>query len=221
MVFYFYKMRVISTNLASSREILWNGKKIITGIYKNPVEGPIYLRSEDVENDIIADRKVHGGIHKACYLFSAQEYSYWKPLYPDLEWSWGMFGENLTVEGLDESDVCIGDIYKVGTAEVEVSQPREPCFKLGVRFDNQEILAQFIKRSFSGFYVRILKEGKVSPGDVISLVSRPPSELTIKAFFELLFSKEKDQEKLQMAVANKAIPEKKRLKLTRYLKKGG
>ncbi|MGB5236746.1 MAG: MOSC domain-containing protein [Flavobacteriaceae bacterium] len=214
-------MRVISTNLASSREILWKGNKISTGIYKSPVEGHIYLKSEHVENDLIADRKVHGGIHKACYLFSSQEYSYWKPLYPNLDWDWGMFGENLTVDGLDESAVFIGDIYKIGTAEVEVSQPREPCFKLGVRFGNQGILAQFIERSFPGFYVRILKEGKVSHGDPISLISRSPVELTIKEFFELLFSKEKNQEKLQMALSNEAIPERKRLKLKRYIKKGG
>ncbi len=214
-------MKVISTNLARSTEILWNGKKITTGIYKNPVDGPIYLRREDVEHDIIADRKVHGGIHKACYLFSLQEYSFWKPLYPHLDWNWGMFGENLTVDGLDESKVCIGDVYQLGTAVVEVSQPREPCFKLGVRFGNQEILYQFIKRSFPGFYVRILKEGKVSPGDELRLTSRPSSELTIKGFFELLFSREKNQETLQFAILNEAIPEQKRLRLKRYIKKGG
>ncbi len=213
-------MRITSTNLAFPREILWRGKKIMTGIYKKPVEGPVFLNRESVDKDVIADRKVHGGIHKACYLFSASEYPYWKSLYPHLEWNWGMFGENLTVEGLDEDSVCIGDIYEIGSAQVEISQPREPCFKLGVRFKNQEILAQFIARSYPGAYVRVLKEGEVKPGDPIKLVSRSPIELTIKDFFTLLFSEEKDPEVLAMALANEALPEQKRLRLKRY-KKGG
>ncbi len=214
-------MRITSTNLANPKEILWRGKKIITGIYKKPVAGPIRLKQESVDNDLIADRKVHGGIHKACYLFSAQEYPYWKSLYPHLEWNWGMFGENLTVEGFDENSVCIGDIYKIGSAKVEVSQPREPCFKLGVRFGNQEILSQFIARSNPGAYVRILKEGKVKPGDPMNLITRSPIELTIKDFFTLLFSREKDPEVLEMALTNEALPERKRLKLMKYKKKGG
>ncbi len=214
-------MRITSTNLSQPKEVLWKGKKIITGIYKTPVEGPIFLNRESVSKDHIADRKVHGGVHKACYLFSAKEYPYWKSLYPQLAWNWGMFGENLTIDSLDEAKVCIGDIYQIGSAEVEVSQPREPCFKLGIRFDNQEILMQFIERSCPGTYVRVLNEGEVRPGDSMNLKSRPPHELTVKDFFTLLFSKEKDPKILQMALSNEALPEKKRIKLKRYIKKGG
>lgn len=214
-------MRIKSTNLATPKEVLWRGKKINTGIYKSPVPGPIQLNSESVRDDTIADRKVHGGIYKACYLFSVEEYNYWKLLYPQLEWNWGMFGENLTVEGLEESSICIGDIYEIGTALVEVSQPREPCFKLGIRFGNQEILSQFIERARPGLYVRVLKEGSVCPGDPFKLASRSGNGLTITDFFELIFSKEKDPEILQMAIANAAIPEQKRVKLKRFIKKGG
>lgn len=214
-------MRIKSTNLATPKEVLWRGKKINTGIYKSPVPGPIQLNSESVRDDTIADRKVHGGIYKACYLFSVEEYNYWKLLYPQLEWNWGMFGENLTVEGLEESSICIGDIYEIGTALVEVSQPREPCFKLGIRFGNQEVLSQFIERARPGLYVRVLKEGGVCPGDPFKLASRSGNGLTITDFFELIFSKEKDPEILQMAIANAAIPEQKRVKLKRFIKKGG
>ncbi|MEN8788793.1 MAG: MOSC domain-containing protein [Flavobacteriaceae bacterium] len=214
-------MRITSTNLSQPKEVLWKGKKIITGIYKTPVDGPIFLKRESVDKDHVADRKVHGGVHKACYLFSAGEYPYWKSIYPKLEWNWGMFGENLTVDDLDEKTVRIGDIYEIGTAQVEVSQPREPCYKLGLRFGNQEILAQFIARSCPGTYVRVLKEGEVRRGDSINLISRSANELSVKDFFTLLFSREKDPAILRLALANEALPMTKRNKLMRYIKKGG
>ena len=186
-------MKIISTNLGKPTTIFWNGQETQTGIYKYPSSKPIFLKKEEVEGDTVSDRRVHGGVDKACYLFSESEYAYWKHLYPKLEWDWGMFGENLTIEDLDESKIRIGDIYKIGTALVQVSQPREPCFKLGIRFDNIEILQQFINHGKSGVYVRVLQEGEVKVGDEMTLVEQSENTLTIQQFFELIFAKEKDE----------------------------
>ena len=213
-------MRVKSTNLAKPINVNWRGKQITTGIYKFPVEGPVYLDSDSVREDIIADRRVHGGSDKACYLFSADHYPYWQEKYAGLEWDWGMFGENLTVEGLNEESVYLGDIYEIGTALVEVSQPREPCFKLGIRFGNQGILRQFIDHGYPGTYVRILRQGQVTAGDSFRLVERPEPSISIRDFFLLLFAGEKDQEILEIALQLEALPQKKRDKLQKY-KKGG
>lgn len=200
---------------------MWRGREISTGIFKSPVAGPIYLGREIVANDAIADRKVHGGVDKACYLFSSDNYAYWKDLYPELDWDWGMFGENLTVDGLDEDSIYIGNVYEIGSALVQVSQPREPCFKLGLKFGTQDILRQFIDHAQPGTYVRVLKEGEVKPGDELILVKQSPIPLTIKDFFNLIFSPEKDPQLLELAIANNSLPEQKRNKLRMYIKKGG
>lgn len=217
MVFYLYRMKVIATNLGKPTKIQWNGKEEVTGIYKYPTTAPLLLMSTDVVNDTVIDRKHHGGTSKACYLFSADVYAYWKDLYPTLEWNWGMFGENLTVQGLNEATIRIGDIYKIGTAIVQVSQPREPCYKLGIRFGNQQILKQFIDHNRPGTYVRILQEGTVKTGDIFTLVEQSKNELTVQDFYKLLFAKEKDTYLVKLAVNNTALPEKKRTRLAKYL----
>ncbi|MEW2922733.1 MOSC domain-containing protein [Muricauda sp. ANG21] len=210
-------MKVISTNIGKPTPIVWNGKQTTTGIYKYPSNEPIFLEKESVAKDTIADRKVHGGIFKACYLFSSDHYPYWKEKYPNLDWDWGMFGENLTVEGLDESKIRIGNIYKLGSALVQITQPREPCFKLGIRFQSQEILKEFIDHGFPGTYIRILEVGQVTTGDVMELVEESKSSLTTQAFYKLLFSKEKNAEHLKLAIANDALPSGKRERLEKWL----
>jgi len=210
-------MKVISTNLGKPRTILRNGKEEQTGIYKYPTNDTLFLGKTDVEKDTVIDRKHHAGVDKACYLFSADHYPYWKKRYPQLEWKWGMFGENLTIEGLNEADLRIGDIYKIGTASVQVSQPREPCYKLGVRFGSQEIIRQFIDHGFPGTYVRILEEGKVAPNDELILVQRSGNPLTVKQFYELLFSKKKDLEIVKLAIDNPSLPKYKRDYLKKFL----
>ncbi|MEM9001729.1 MAG: MOSC domain-containing protein [Bacteroidota bacterium] len=210
-------MKVIATNLAVKKSILWNGKKVSTGIYKYPTNRPIQLKKESVANDIIADRKVHGGIYKACYLYASDHYPYWKTIYPDLDWNWGMFGENLTVEGLCESDLRIGNIYTIGTAIIQITQPREPCFKLGIRFGNQEILKQFIVQDRSGTYVRILQEGMVEKGDQLELVEESINTLTTAQFFNLLYARKKDPLLVQCAIQNQALPAYKRERIKKFL----
>jgi MOSC domain-containing protein YiiM len=210
-------MKIISTNKAKPTTIRWNGQDLTTGIFKNPTVQPIFLGKETVVSDEVSDRKVHGGEFKACYLFSAEQYPYWKNLYPNLNWNYGMFGENLTVSGLDETQVQIGSIYKVGTALVQITQPREPCYKFGVKFGDQNILKQFIEHGFPGTYVRVVEEGIVKTGDDLTLVETAENSLSVFEFFKLLFAKEKNQTHIERAVKNDALPLKKRIKLEAFL----
>jgi MOSC domain-containing protein YiiM len=199
-------MRVISTNTGISRDIEWNGKTVTTGIFKFQVNNPIYLGNEDVENDSVIDRRYHGGFDKACYLYSVDHYDYWKTLYPDLNLPWGIFGENLTIEGLNEAEINIGDIFKIGEAVVQVTQPRQPCFKLEFRFPNQQIVQQFIASGFSGVYVRVLKNGFIKTDDAMQLVERKNS-ISIHEVFRLLYTENFDRTAVEKAVKDPFIAE--------------
>ncbi|MFI0430031.1 MOSC domain-containing protein [Mariniflexile sp. HMF6888] len=211
-------MKIISTNLANPTTIIWNGKEETTGIYKKPTDRPIYIGKTDVKNDEVSDREHHGGFYKACYMFSAEQYSYWKNLYPNLDWNWGMFGENLTVSEFDETQVYLGDIYKVGKALVQVSQYREPCYKLGYKFGTQTVLKQFIEHGFGGTYLSILEEGYVNVNDTFVLVKRPEHRISVANLFRLIHSKDKDQDLLKIVVNSEAIPPKKQALLRSYIK---
>ena len=209
-------MQILSTNIAKPTTILWRGQQVQTGIYKTPTNQPIYLGKHDVKGDIVSDRKVHGGEFKACYIFSANHYAYWQNLYPNLNWDYGMLGENLTVSDLDETQVFIGDIYKIGEALVQVTQPREPCFKFGVKFGTQKVLKQFIEHGYPGTYLRVLEEGFVAKGDKFVLVEKAENSLTVHQFFNLLYTKTKDQKLLKLAIQNEALPQRKRDKLKAF-----
>lgn len=209
-------MKVRATNVSQPTRICWKGRYETTGIFKSPVEGPIYLDIESVTGDTIADRRVHGGAHKACYLFSTQHYPYWQALYPHLEWNWGMFGENLSIDGMDENQWYIGDILKIGQATVQVSMPREPCYKLGIRFENQKILKEFIAFGYPGTYVRVLHPGHVQAGDPVEVLNKAGATLTVRQCFELYYDKQKSQEILSMALNNSALPSYKRDYLRKF-----
>lgn len=183
-------MNVISTNISAPKTVTWNGKEEQTGIFKRPVQGGVYLGETDIDKDAVVDRKYHGGVDKACYLFTADIYDAWKLKFPDSEWSLGMFGENLTVEGLDEREIFIGDQYQVGEALVEVSEPREPCYKLGIRFGTQAVLKSFINQPHCGVYVRVLEQGKVREGDQLTLVKRVQEEFSMARIYWLRFNAE-------------------------------
>nr|WP_321233606.1 MOSC domain-containing protein [uncultured Psychroserpens sp.] len=213
-------MKIISTNIAKPTTFIWNGKEEKTGIYKMPIHTPIYLGKEDVKGDEVSDRKVHGGVFKACYLFSADHYPYWKNLYPNLEWTYGMLGENLTVEGLDEKQLNIGDIYKVGNALVQITQPREPCYKFAYKFNSSEVLKQFIDHGFPGTYVRVLEEGTVKTGDRFERVEKAKNSISTWDFFELLYAENKNKDHIKAILDNDALPQRKRAKLAAFINKG-
>ena len=211
-------MKIISTNIAKPSTIFWKGKEVLTGIYKNPTTEPIFLGNQGVQNDEISDKNVHGGEFKACYLFSADHYEYWKSLYPKLNWNWGMFGENLTVSGLNEKDLQIGDIYEIGSSIVQVTQPRQPCFKFGVKFGSQHVIKQFIDYGFSGTYVRILEEGFIKSNDSVDLVQKAKNSISTWQLFKLLYHTQKNQEHIKLIIDNNALPKRKRDKLKAFLK---
>ncbi|MEA1787542.1 MOSC domain-containing protein [Arenibacter sp. GZD96] len=210
-------MKIIATNLGKSTTFLWNGKEETTGIFKYPTDKPLFLGKTDVANDTVIDRVHHAGENKACYLFSTAEYDYWKPMYPKLQWNWGMFGENLTIEGLDETQMRVGAIYRIGDALVQVSQPREPCYKLGIRFGDQKMISQFVKRSRPGTYVRVLTEGWVTPGDKMLLETPSQNPLTVQQFYTLLLQKEKEPMLVQLALDNPSVPQYKKERLKKFI----
>ena len=192
-------MKIISTNIGEPKTIEWRGKSIQTGIYKYPVPHPLFLGKEDVENDHVIDRRYHGGIDKACYLYSADHYKYWQQLYPDLDMPFGMFGENLTVEGLHEAEINIGDVFSIGEAVVQATQPRQPCFKLEFRFGNPDIQEQFINSGFPGVYLRVLIPGKVNTGHEMIIKDKKDS-LSIRKVFELLYTQEFQKDTVLKAI---------------------
>jgi MOSC domain-containing protein YiiM len=207
-------MKVISTNIAQATTFIWQGKEVTTGIYKKPTDVPIFLGKEDVKGDEVSDRRVHGGEFKACYLFSANHYPYWRNLYPDLDWTYGMLGENLTVEDLDEKQLIIGSVYQLGKAKVQITTPREPCFKFAHKFGTEDVLQQFIDHGYPGTYVSVLEQGEVKTGDTFKLIKQVKNSISIYQLFELLYAENKNKDHISLILNNEAIPKKlkKRLK---------
>lgn len=199
-------MKVISTNIGESKTINWNGKEVKSGIFKYPVNQAIFLDTEDVKNDNVIDRRYHGGKDKACYLYSADHYNYWQKLYPSLEMPWGIFGENLTIEGLNEAEVNIGDTFQIGEAVVQATQPRQPCFKLEFRFMNNQIVRQFVDSGFAGVYVRVLEKGNVKTGDEVKPIKKKNS-LSIRKIYELLYTSELQKENVKRAIEDPFLAE--------------
>lgn len=200
-------MNIISTNIGQPVEIDWRGKKVKTGIYKYASADPIFLDHEDVLNDYVMDRKHHGGVDKACYIYGSNRYPYWQEKYPGLDWRWGMFGENLTIENIDESKICIGDIFRLGTALVQVTQPRQPCFKLGVRFGSQKMVGEFLKSPYPGVYVRVLAKGYVGVGDEMILQEQAEDSMSLSEVFALFTTGTEQVEQLEKAIAIPSLAE--------------
>jgi len=198
-------MKIISTNIAKPTTIEWQGQQVETGIYKYAVQNPIFLGFEDVANDHVIDRRYHGGSDKACYMYSSDHYPFWQNKYPNQDWKWGMFGENLTVSGLNESEIRIGDRFQIGDAVVQVTQPRQPCFKLGVRFGNQSVVSDFWTLPFPGVYVRVLLAGEVKTGDEIIRIESNPESLSVSQVFSIFHSNKENLELKQKAIAEPFI----------------
>jgi MOSC domain-containing protein YiiM len=161
-------MNVVSTNIGRPKEVLWQGALVMTGIYKEPVDS-IRIKRFFVEGDTVADLDVHGGEWKAVYGYPSEHYEFWRGEFPQMSMPWGMFGENITTEGMVESELAIDDVYRIGTALLQVTEPRMPCYKLAMKFGRQDIIRRFMKSRRSGFYFTVLEEGVVRPGDRIAL----------------------------------------------------
>ena len=174
-------MRVVSVNVSLPRRVPYNGRTVSTAIFKDPVAGRIPVRAVGLQGDAVGDPRVHGAPNKAVYAYPSEHYAFWTAEFPEMTLPWGMFGENLTTAGLLEKHVHLGDRYRVGTAVLEVTNPRFPCFKLGIRFGREDILDRFLQSGRSGFYFQVVREGDVAAGDPIERVASAKTGPTIAA----------------------------------------
>jgi MOSC domain-containing protein YiiM len=173
------RARLISIQVGIPRTVTIDGQEVATSIYKAPIKGRVQLHSTNLEGDKQADLSVHGGRDKAVYVYASEHYSFWKKELPGVDLPWGAFGENFTTEGLTEDTVCLGDRFTIGTAEVVVTQPRIPCFKLNLKFDSDVMAKRFLASRRSGFYLRVLREGEVGPGDKIVRIHQDENRVSI------------------------------------------
>jgi MOSC domain-containing protein YiiM len=165
-------MKLLSVNVGLPRIVEYNGEPVATAIFKDPVEGPVIVGETNLEGDRQADLRVHGGYYKAVYVYPSEHYDFWKQELPDVPFTFGMFGENLTTSGLLEGEVSVEDRLRIGTAEFKVTQPRSPCFKLNIRFGRDDMIKRFVRAGRSGFYLAIETPGELEAGDAIEIVSR-------------------------------------------------
>jgi MOSC domain-containing protein YiiM len=182
-------MRVVSVNVGMPREVEWNRRKVLTGIFKSPVAAKLTVRRLNIDGDGQADLTVHGGPDKAVYAYPNEHYGSWSERL-DRELTPGIFGENLTTAGLLEDEVHIGDEFRVGTARLVVTQPRLPCFKLGIRFDDPGMVKSFVQAGKPGIYFAVLEEGVVGPGDPIERIAEDPSRITVAEMFSLVLDRD-------------------------------
>jgi MOSC domain-containing protein YiiM len=199
--------KVISVNVSLPKEIDFEGQKVITGIFKEPVAGRIMLRTLNLDGDKQADLTVHGGPDKAVYAYPIEHYEFWHKVYPNMEMPKGMFGENFTIEGLMENEVTIGDIFQIGSSKVIATQPRMPCYKLGVKFGRMDVLKKFLASGRSGIYFRVLEEGEVGAGDPIVQIKKDTNRVAISDVVRLYASDREDINTMRRAVKVEALPE--------------
>ena len=186
-------MKLVSVNTGMLREVSWHGRMVTTAIFKEPAKGRVALRKLNLDGDRQADLSVHGGEHKAAYCYSLAHYEYWKREWPGRELPMGMFGENFTIDdgrdGFLEESVHLGDRFCMGTAEVVVTQPRLPCYKLGVRFGSDDMVKRFLASGRTGFYVAVLREGEVGAGDEIEVISGEANAVAVSEITRLYVAK--------------------------------
>ena len=183
------KMRLASVNVGLPREVNWRGMNVTTGIFKQPVEGRVALRKLNLDGDRQADLTVHGGEYKAVYCYSLAHYDYWKKELPGRDLPMGSFGENFTIDGLLEDSVHLGDQFSVGSAQVIVTQPRLPCYKLGVRFQSDDMVSRFLASGRMGFYVAVTREGEVGAGDEVKVIARDSNAVPVGEITRLYIAK--------------------------------
>jgi len=200
-------VKLISLNVALPRLATYRIQTVNTGIFKQPVSGPVPLRTLNLDGDRQADLMVHGGPNKAVYAYPSEHYAFWAQELPGTQLPWGMFGENFTTEGLFESDLHVGDRLQIGSAIVVVRQPRIPCYKLAVKFRRTDILARFLRSGRSGFYFSVEQEGVVQAGDSIEFLSREPDAISISEMNRLFAEDKYNLELLDKAIGTPALPE--------------
>ena len=200
-------MKVISLNVGQPREIFHEGRIIRTGIFKRPIAGRVRATALNLEGDEQADLTVHGGPSKAIYVYPAEHYDFWQKELPEVSLSWGMFGENLTTEGLLEKEINVGDRLCVGSAELVVTEPRFPCYKLNLKFGRDDMVKRFLKSLRTGFYCAVVREGEIGAGDAIEFLGRDEREITVADITRVYAFDKTDVHTLRRALTVKALPE--------------
>jgi MOSC domain-containing protein YiiM len=203
-------MRLVSLNVGLPRDVPWHGITVSTGIYKEPVEGRVAARTLNLDGDRQADLTVHGGAYKAVYCYALEHYAYWKKELPKREIPTAIFGENFTTEGLLEDSVHLGDRFAVGSAEFVVTQPRLPCYKLGVRFESDDMVKRFLLSGRFGFYLAVTREGEVAADDEIKQIAKDPNAVPVSEITRLYIAKrfnEADVASLRRALQVPTLPD--------------
>jgi MOSC domain-containing protein YiiM len=200
-------LKIISLNVARPRLFFYKGTTINTGIFKQPVSGPVALRALNLDGDRQADLSVHGGPNKAVYAYPSEHYPFWRQEFPEMNLPWGTFGENFTTSGVAEDDLHIGARFQIGSAIVMVRQPRTPCQKLAAKFQRDDILERFLLSGRSGFYLSVEQEGLVEAGNAFELLDRNADGITISEMNCLYVREKYNQDLLRKAVHTSALPE--------------
>lgn len=200
-------IKLVSVNVGAPRIVMSNGDPVSTGIFKEPVAGRVMLRTLNLDGDRQADLSVHGGPSKAVYVYPSEHYDYWKRELPEIKLPWGMFGENFTTAGLIESEINIGDKFRVGSATVMATEPRMPCYKLGIRFCRPDIVKRFLTSERTGFYFAVLQEGEVGAGDPIELTEKSKDSVRVSDITALYTREKHNVGLLRRAIEVEALPE--------------
>jgi MOSC domain-containing protein YiiM len=200
-------MKVVSLSVGGPREVEWEGNPVLTSIYKTPVDRRLQVRTLNIEGDEQSDLTVHGGVDKAVYVYPSEHYEHWRRELPGRDLPWSFFGENLTTEGLLEADVRIGDRFRIGSAEFMVTQPRLPCYKLGIKFGHMDFIKRFLKSGRTGFYLAVTTEGEIGAGDPIELISQADDDLSVTDIVNLYTVDARNQPLLRRATESTALTE--------------
>lgn len=200
-------MKLISIAVGRPTEINWQGKTVRTSIFKTAVTGPTRVMRLNLDGDQQSDLTVHGGVDKAVYAYPSEHYPFWREKFPSLEFNWGMLGENFTTEGLDEQSTNIGDRFSIGSAEFVVTQPRMPCFKLGIRLGDPRAIKTLLQSRRSGFYFAVAKEGVVTAGDPIRLIERDTHQISVTNIVDLYVGELTEPELLNRAIELPSLPQ--------------
>lgn len=202
--------KLLSVNVGLPREVQWKKMTVSTGLFKEPVPHRVMLRKLNLHGDRQADLSVHGGADKAVYVYPAEHYDYWRGELPGVELPFGMFGENFTTDGLNEAEANIGDRFRIGAAELVVTEPRLPCYKLGIKFGRDDMVKLFLASGRTGFYFSVAREGEVGPGDEVELISRDQNKVAVPDITRLYVSKHysaADIETVRRVIQVEALPE--------------
>lgn len=202
-------MKLLSVNTGLPREIIWHGQPVLTGIFKEPVSGRIPLRKLNLDGDRQADLSVHGGEYKAVYCYPIAHYDYWRKEFPDRDLPMGSFGENFTLESDLEDSVHIGDRFSIGSAEIVITQPRMPCYKLMIKFGIEDMIKRFLSSGRSGYYVLVAREGAVGAGDEVRRIARDPNGIPVSDITRLYMTRHftaEDKATIQRALQIPALP---------------